>query len=351
MTDEAPPLAAAVESLRTLGVARAVTWFDDYWWTYAFAVSFRDGSATRAVLEPGLTALTRAALAKAAPDNDPAFRGGQLVVDVADGTISLELARVLVETREDRLTVDLTSATSLFERSSEPEAEDDGADSSPWDLEWHAADVAQEDRAGELAKLEAVFAEGADPGKAREWLGAVEGLLDAVEEDEHVEDEDELDPDEAIRVLGEALAALRATGAAAATVRYEEENFGQALSEAMNAVAGEIESERDDPAAVVASTYGAVQGLFEESPWQLVRVELDGRVLTDTEPAASSLRTAAMLVLLARLGDWAEVWGMSGSSGVLQIDLPAGTATLAHRHPELQRLPPERIVIRARDGG
>jgi hypothetical protein len=119
----------------------------------------------------------------------------------------------------------------------------------------------------------------------------------------------------------------------------------------MNPMAGEIESERDDPAAVAASTYGALAELFRKSPWELGGLELDGRALTDTEPAASWLRTAAMIVLMARLGDWAEVWGTGGSSGVLEIELPAATATLAHRHPRLRRLPPERIVIQARTGG
>jgi len=352
MTDELPTLEASLESLGVRGVARAATWFDDYWWAYAFAVSFRDAPRSRDGLQDGLAELTKVALSKAAPDYDPEFLGGQLVVDVADGTISFELARAVTETTEDRLTVDLTSATSLFERSPEPEAEDEGEDSTTWDLEWHASDAA-EDRAGELAKLEAVFVEGTDdPSKAGEWLGVVESLLDAVEEEEEEdEDHEELDPDETIRTLGEALAALGATGAATAAVRYVGEPFGQALADAMNAVAGEIESERDDPAAVVASTYGAVEGLFEESPWELGPLELDGRALTDTEPAASWLRTAAMLVLLARLGDWEEMWNMGGSSGVLEIDLPAATATLAHRHARLRRLPPERIVLHAREGG
>ena len=350
MTDEAPTLAAALESLRAHGVARAATWFDDYWWTYAFAVSLRDGSTSRAVLQGGLETLTRAALEQAVPEYDPEFHGGRLVVDIAGGTITLELARVATETREARLTVDLRSAASLFERSPEPDADEEDEDSTAWDLEWHAADAAREDQAGELAKLEAVFAEGTeDSDTAREWLGAIESLHDAVEDE--LEDDDELDPDEAIGILGDALAALRETGAATATIGYEEEDFGQALADAMNAVAGEIESEKEDPAAVVASTYGAVQALFEESPWQLVRLELDGRVLADTEPAVSWLQTAATLVLLARLGDWEEAWGTSGSSGVLQIDLAASTATLAHRYPKLRRLPPERIVFQARDGG
>jgi hypothetical protein len=351
VTDELPTLEASLESLGARGVTRAATWFDDHWWAYAFAVSFRDAPRSRDGLQDGLADLTKVALTKAAPDYDPEFSGGQLVVDVAEGTISLELARAETELTEDRLVVDLTSATSLFERSPEPEAEHEGEDSTSWDLEWHAADAA-EDHADWLGKFEAVLVEDAeDPSKARELVGFVESLLDAVEEEEEGEDDEELDPDEAIRGLGEALAALGATGATTATVRYVEEEFGQALADAMNAMAGEIESERDDPAAVVASTYGAVQGLFEESPWELVQLELDGRVLPDTEPAACWLRTAAMLVLLARLGDRAEVWGTGGSSGVLELDLPATTATLAHRHPRLRRLPSVRVVIQAHEGG
>ena len=351
MTDDAPTLETLLASLGGNDIVRAATWFGDYCDAYAFAVSFGGAPRSRDGLQDGLVDLTRAALEQALPDYDPAFLGGQLVVDVVEGTISIELARGVTETTEDRLTVDLASAASLFARPDEAEAEDDPRDSTAWDLEWHAADDALEDPAAELAMLEQVFLDGTgDRGKASEWVGVVESLLDAVEEEEDEEDdEDELDPDEAIRALGEALAALRATGATTATVRYEAENFGQALADAMNAAAGEIESARDDPAEVVASTSRAVEELFEESPWDLSRLELDGEV-ADTEPAASWLRTAAMLVLLARLGDWEEMWSSSGSSGVLELDLPDATATLVHRHPRLRRLPPERIVIRARDG-
>ena len=231
----------------------------------------------------------------------------------------------------------------MFARPEEPDGPE--GDSGDWDVEWHALDGL--DDHGELAKIEEVVAEGTgDPAQAREWIEAIESVMG--EEDD---DEAELDPDDAMTALRDALAALGATGATTATVRYSVEDFGRAFADALDAASAEIETGSQEPADVAASVTGAVEALFDRSPWQLDALELDGRGVTDGDAEATPLREAGMLVLLARLGDWDELWSMSGSSGVLEIDLRGATAAIAHRHPTWRSLPAERVILRPRDHG
>jgi len=90
----------------------------------------------------------------------------------------------------------------------------------------------------------------------------------------------------------------------------------------------------------------AVDDILARSPWRLGELELDGRLVSDG-PSTSALRTLASVVLVARLGDWNEVGSVWAESGILDVDVVRGAATVRHRSPRWRRLDLERIVLDA----
>jgi hypothetical protein len=87
-----------------------------------------------------------------------------------------------------------------------------------------------------------------------------------------------------------------------------------------------------------------VDEVLAEGPWRLGEVDLDGRIVADGLSRLAA-RTLATTILIARLGDWNETGPTSGRSGVLDVDVGTGTATVTHRSTIWRPLSCDRVVL------